>query len=218
MSNHESHHQDTPSSNRRPLLYGEDGKPLPLSAKTKKLLKKEQTKSRGPQGGFRAHKKVIGLSLSAMTIIGALVVFVPRPTVIPTDPVDPTNSMSASFTIANAGLIPLNHVTAWIALGTVTANKSTGGFVVLKGAPKWQTKITVPDWKDHSLHMDERFTISPEDLLGQLTSVKGWYDAEIAVDVEYQPWFLPIKREKLFGLRTHRQTDGKLYWYSFPVR
>jgi hypothetical protein len=76
------------------------------------------------------------------------------------------------------------------------------------------SKLFQPEWRYHSLDMDERFTITPADLFGKANYTGG----DFIILVTYQPWFIPFDREKRFRFRTHRQTNGNLYWYSVPEK
>jgi hypothetical protein len=154
--------------------------------------------------------------LGVCTIIGtvaALLTFVPRPSVVPGDPVDPSDSMSASFTIVNTTFIPLWHVTAEVASGYLNGGKAPDSSITRTMKPEFATlgpRLVRPEWKDHTLNMDDRFTITPADLFRHAK------EGEIATVVMYKPWILPLQREKVFRFLTYRQTNGNLYWYSLP--
>jgi hypothetical protein len=151
---------------------------------------------------------VTGL-LGLLSIIGgmaALLTFLPRPTVTVHDPVDPFNVMSASFDIAENGFVPLRRVGTALALRQLNL-----GNTVFEGDPRFGTRFIKPEWRGQTLHMDEHLTVTPSDFFYRAK------DGYIAIVVEYQPWFLPFYREKIFPFITHRQTNGRLYWYALPV-
>lgn len=224
MPDNKSQH---PKSNSPPdqrndsLLYGPDDKPLPLTAQEQKLSEKERKESVAHPRGIQAHKRLIAWLLGGATLLGAVVVFVPRPSVAPTDPVDLNNSMSASFTITNVGFIPLRHVTVSIGIARVIVRiNGKPGTVEIRGNTTWGTRFTTGAWKEHSLDMDDRFTITPEEVfcpVGQ-PGQRTWEDGDIAVIVAYRPWFTPFNRERIFRFKTQRQTNGNLYWYSVPPK
>jgi hypothetical protein len=118
--------------------------------------------------------------------------------------------MTASFTIVNNNFVPLRHVTAEIALGNLfTGDDRNGSYM----KPEYATlgpRLVRPEWKDHTLNMDDRFTITPSDLFSRAKH------AEIAIVVIYQPWIIPLQREKTFRFVTHTQSNGTLSWYSQP--
>jgi hypothetical protein len=125
------------------------------------------------------------------------------------DPVDPDNSLSASFTITNNNFIPLRGVTARIGIGQIFGTGA--GDIDRTFVPSYKTSITMPKWENHSLDMDDKFTITPNDLLHVHAG-----EAQIAIIVVYRPWFLPWKRQKVFRFETKKQSDERLYWYSVP--
>jgi hypothetical protein len=76
------------------------------------------------------------------------------------------------------------------------------------------TKIVPRRWRAAYLSMDERFSIR----LGDGLPVGGrvMY-AEISIVIEYQPWFIPIRRAKEFRFRTTAGADGVNRWLSIPM-
>jgi hypothetical protein len=60
--------------------------------------------------------------------------------------------------------------------------------------------------------LDDKFTFALNDVLdthpGQLES------AAIDVTVEYEIPIIHWKREKMFPMVAHRQTNGRFYWYA----
>jgi hypothetical protein len=192
-----------------PIIYGPDGKPLITVADPKSKDKGRIDKPSKNHKGIRAYKTLLAWLLGIATLLGGATVVLPRPTVTPSDPVDPDNPMSASFTIINTNFVPLRRVSASIAIGEVV---SRGHELDPNWIPNWSSRMAIPEWSNHSLAMDDRFTITPGDVFGG-----NWGQADIAIVVIYRPWIFPIDREKLFHFRTHRQSNGHLYWYSIPM-
>jgi hypothetical protein len=158
-------------------------------------------------------RQVWGTILAVATLIGvpaALLTLLPRITVTPSDPVDPANSLSASFTIANNNFIPLRHVTAYVSVGQIV---STGHDLDPSFIPGFKNRLFLDRWQNHYLGVDEKFTITPNDIIHKDQAS----DADIAIAVEYHVWILPWSNEKTFRFRTERQSDGKVYWYSAPM-
>lgn len=142
----------------------------------------------------------------------------PSPLGAPRAPRRDTNPMSAAFTITNTNLIPLCHLTAKILLGDVMTEPKV--FKVVPhprfGQRGGSPALTMPSWTDQSLNMDERLTITPSDWFGTATKTGRFSGAEFGIVVEYNPWLLRWKREKVFAFATRQQTNGQLYWYSIP--
>jgi hypothetical protein len=154
--------------------------------------------------------------LAAATLIGgfaALVTFLPRVSVSRSEPVDPSNPFSASFTITNESFIPLRDVGAAMGLGQIVTEPA--GMSRFK--PDFSSRITSEDWNGHALQMDEKFTITPSTIFA-LAPGAQLSGADVVIAVTYRPWILPFKREKLSRFVTHRQTNGRLYWYSAPLQ
>jgi hypothetical protein len=176
--------------------------------------KAKKRKSSEPPRGIRAHKTLLAWLLGVATILGGIAVVLPRPAVIQSDPVDSSNPFSASFTITNSNIVPLRNVTAFLAIGEITFEN--GPVPTITGDEDFGSELFRPEWKNHSLDMDERFTITPADIFKCCDSNKV-SSADIAISVMYQPWFLPWKREKKFRFVTKKQTNGLLYWYAAPL-
>jgi hypothetical protein len=157
---------------------------------------------------------IIGSVLGLATVLGvpaALLTLLPRISVASSDPVDPNDTLSASFTISNNNFIPLRHVTATLLINEV----QPFGVPLDRDIPAAEmgSGFVRPAWTNHSLDMDDKFTVSPSDIVHFTTP----REASIAILVSYQPWIVPWTRRKVFRFATHRQTDGKLYWYSLPA-
>jgi hypothetical protein len=98
--------------------------------------------------------------------------------------------------------------------GYKTAHGDNGGGE--GGAPDFNNlpRFERPEWKHHSLGMDERFTIN----LGSLMDVRSDLSvADIAIIIKYVPWLLPFHRQKIFRYIASRDKQGNLYWESWPL-
>ncbi len=84
--------------------------------------------------------------------------------------------------------------------------------------PDFTSRITAPEWNNHKLGMDERFTITPARIFRRADQNVRLNGADIAIVVTYKPWMLPFTREKVFRFVTYRQTNGQLYWNSAPLK
>jgi hypothetical protein len=159
--------------------------------------------------------KFVATAISGtLALIGgvvAVLTLLPRISVSPTDPVDPDNPLSASFTIANNNFIPLRHVSAVLGIGEI---QPVGKPLDADIAYRDQGALAPAAWSNHSLDMDDHFTVSPYDVV----HAYGDREAAIQIIVSYKPWILPLDRQKRFRFQTHRQTNGKLYWYALPTK
>ena len=175
--------------------------------------KKQRKKAKKIQPQRAIWKIALGGISGALALTGgvvAVLTLLPRISVTPSDPVDPSNTFSAAFTISNNNFIPLRHVTASLGIGEI---QPVGRPLDLSSAYARQGGLVSKAWADHSLDMDDKFTITPNDLLQHIT---GPREASITIVVDYQPWVLPWPLEKKFRFATHKQSNGNLYWYSIP--
>jgi hypothetical protein len=185
--------------------------PIKLS---KKAVPNKSGKKKSKQEKNRPHKVLTVWLLGVATIIGAAVVFLPRPTVTQGDPVDSQNPFSAPFTVANTGIITLAHVDIGFVVGQITTEPARldPNWKTDWTNPEHRTLIRKPEWSNRRLGMDDRFTITPGDLF---TLKLG--DAEMAIVVDYDPWWIPWRREKVFRFNAHKQSNGLSYWYAVPL-
>ena len=197
----------------KPLLYDADNRPIPNEALEKSVAKPELATPSNTPTGIRAHKKALTWLLGVATLLGGAAVVPPRPAVIPGDPADPDNSMSAAFTVTNNSIVPLWHVSAFVGLGEIfgSDNKQKPPNSTPDTVPPFMTRMNMPQWQDHHLNVDDRFSVIP----AQLFTGKFGY-ADIEIGVIYQPWFVPWQREKRFHFRTFMQSNGNLTWISVP--
>jgi hypothetical protein len=184
-------------------------------------LKKTAKKAQKAKSRISLWTKALG----AATLIGgaaAVLTFLSRPSVSVSDPVDPDNAFSSAFTVTNGNFVPLKDVSVGIALGKIqwTKEGSLTGADSLSGNPAFLTDTL---WEHHDLGMDEKFTISPSQFFNTKDGWSGpngvaFESADIAIMVKYKPWFIPYRQSKVFRFQSHRQTNGKIYWYSIPLK
>jgi hypothetical protein len=178
-------------------------------------------KQKKPQGKAERTKRRISpvaAILGSATLIGgfaALLTLVPRVTVVVSDPVNPTDPFSASATVTNTGLIPLDSVTPEVSIN----------FIQTKGVPAvpddeeshYGPRIHRNVWRGQDLGLDDKFTIALNDLYRNVPPAE-LQAADIMIWVEYEIPVVHWKRDKGFPLVAHRQTNGKFYWYSKTVK
>jgi len=182
------------------------------------------------RSSYLKHKRLWRLTLGVCTVIGglsALSALLPRIVVSPPSmPIDPRNNMSVAFDITNTSVVPLRDVSAAMVLcriayggiqirGYKTTHGDNGGGRQ-GGPPDFANlpRFERPEWKHHSLGMDERFTINLGSLLDLHTDLSV---ADIAIIVKYTPWLLPFPSQKIFRYTAYRDKQGILYWESWTL-
>jgi hypothetical protein len=137
--------------------------------------------------------------LGLATLIGglaAILTFLPRVSVSQSDPVEPSNPFSASFTITNMNFIPLRAVGASVAVAQLIGAPAT---MLTNVVADFTTRITRPEWNNHKLAMDQRFTITPAPIFAPADPSVRLGGADLAIVVT-KPWILPFARERSFVL------------------
>lgn len=186
---------------------------------------RESSKSAPPRKVAKrpeAHKVLWEVLLGSATLLGGIVAaltFLPRITVTPSEPSVAQNPFTASFTIANSGVIPLRDVQVTFfpfesAMSPRVFNENDRPPIDLKDIQGF----TYPQWSHHNLPIDERFTITAEHIIGPASSQVAVAGADVAIVTHYQPWIIPWRRERQFRFVTHRLQNGGFTWYSFPMQ
>lgn len=159
-------------------------------------------------------------TLALCTVAAFLVVWIPRVSVTPGDPVLHGDPFSASFTIKASNIFPLYHVRALIASIDIVAEplsfdeNSRGQITNVDHL----SCITEKDWNHHTLSGDEKYSITPYSLYVPSNQFAVLAGADIAIVVDYQPWFIPIRRRQVFRFVTHHFPNGEYRWFSYPLR
>jgi hypothetical protein len=118
-----------------------------------------------------------------------------------------------AFTVTNTGFITLSDVNVSFGLGQM----GFGGVRLRQNVvPNFTSLQALSESRGHSLSRDEAYTITLGDFVngGEPEPLTG---ADIAIVVQYKPWILPWKCEEVRRFVTKKQTDGKLYWYHYPL-
>jgi len=138
-------------------------------------------------------------------------------TVIPDESMDPANPYPISFIIMNTNIIPLHKMTIYVGFCHLVVETPDFHFSEMPPAcTKYDTRITQPKWSNRTLTMDERFTITLDDLI-PINPPSKLRSADILIIVKYDPWFIPLTREKGFKFATQLKSDGRLQWLSLPL-
>ena len=81
------------------------------------------------------------------------------------------------------------------------------------GGPDGYTSGLAPGlWGIHDLSVDDRFTVSLEDVL--TTDKNGIDSADIAIGVSYEIPYIHWRREKVFPLIARKEKDDRFHWYA----
>jgi hypothetical protein len=165
-----------------------------------------------------AHPVVALISLIATlggVVLGALILF-PRVLVSsPSGPMESGNVFDASLDVSNSGFIPLTDAGACLIVGQIFGPNVTGRSKLKPrftyySDPERQSRLCRDIWQHHNLGMDDRFTIKLTDIASPVS------EADIAVVVNYQPWFIPWRRERLFRFIAATDRSRKTGWRAWP--
>jgi hypothetical protein len=185
--------------------------------KSTKLRKSKKVKETLP-----AHKLLWGSIAGIATIAGlfaSALAFLPRVTIEASNPPDPHNPFTASFTVTNSGAIPLNDVTVTVFPLEISAEPRP--FDENDRPPVRSPNIQgveYPQWAHHRMPVDDRFTITMEHaFVPDKQAGTRFSGADMAIVVHYQPWFVRWERQRQFRFVTHHLPDGSLVWYSRPM-
>jgi hypothetical protein len=195
-----------------------------FSAKQAKQEKPKQVPTRLHKDN-RMQRRLWGSVVVFCTLVGgvaAVLTLLPRPSMSVVDPVDPDNPFSSAFTVSNNNFVPLEDVSVGIVSERI---QWEGGGTIALGKPPYEDSAVAMDtrWQHHYLGVDDKFTITPSQIFSTQEGFSGpngvaFRSAVIAVIVKYYPWFIPLPRSRAFRYEAHRQTNGKFYWYSLPLR
>jgi hypothetical protein len=174
----------------------------------KKRHERPRASKRNPLG------RIAATAITVLGLVATVLTLWPRVVVDSSEPVDPKNPLSASFTVINTGYLPLRDVTVLLGVGRIVFGT---GRLDPNVVPNFRSRLVRPEWQHHRLAMDERFAVTVGDLF-RTDSTARVSAADIAVVVTYKPWLLPLSGEKVFRFVTKRQTDGLLYWYPLPLQ
>lgn len=165
----------------------------------------------------------IGLIGTILGILLGLVVFLPRVTVEPTAQIDPLKPAPIFFTITNTGIIPLYNVQPMIGLCILRIareGKHPENFPDEEERcnGRREPRIIMPFWFVKVLSMDEKSVVRLENgLFVNIPQPAKFDGADIAIIVEYQPWLIPLRREKEFRFVTKVENTGVFSWIPSPV-
>lgn len=166
-----------------------------------------------PPRGFRTGALLTTAAAAAALLLGA-VGCLPHPTVAVGAPADPANPLSASFTLANSGAIPLRDVRLAVGLCQMKFGALDPDYVC-DGPLK--TRLPLRGWRPHDLQPGERYGFRLQDALGLPAPPPHRLAADIAIVVRYRPWIWPLYSERQFKFFTRDTPAGAAGWVSKPV-
>jgi hypothetical protein len=159
-----------------------------------------------------------------VTLAGAFFLL-PRVTIEPSGPYDPSNPTPLIFTIANTNIVPLRNVQAGIGLCYIAIKDD----VTLKGKGAGDigpdacngpsiVKLNITAWFVKWLDVDEKFQIAIEEGI-KVDARKQIDNANFTIAVVYTPWLMPSfwRNTKEFRFVTKKLSDGKIYWTPIPL-
>ena len=158
-------------------------------------------------------RQALVAAMAALSAFAAAAAFLPRVSVSPLSEQVASGASPTLFSINNVELVPLKDVQPMLGIcqvkyyqtpetedmnGSCTHDQAIGSFLLFT------------QWHEDEIGVDHSYTISLQDLL----HVKGApiSYADISIEVEYQPAFLPWHQRASFRFTTRVQGDGKLYW------
>lgn len=163
-------------------------------------------------------KQPFFVSLSiAMTLLAGAFFFLPRVTVEPSGPYNPSHPSATIFTISNVNIVPLRNVQVAIGVCYVRMEWSENA-EECNGSSL--TKLLFKPWGIHWLDVDEKYQIAIEDAIRLPGNDPRQIEkADITIAVIYTPWRMPgfWRDTKEFRFITKRRSDGDIYWTPIPL-
>jgi len=167
--------------------------------------------------GRKLRGRAWGLISAAATLLAFLVLWPRVIATIANPPSDPQNVFSASFSISNAGIIPLNHVNISILASYLNIPTAKNPIIVEMqnpdlGTGKQGVNFANPSWQDLRIDIGGSVTISPESqVVGKVS------EADIVIRTSYEPPFIPVRFEKRFRFVARKDGSGNIYWRAWPL-
>jgi hypothetical protein len=165
-----------------------------------------------PPRGFRTGALLTAVAAVAALLLGALD-YLPHPTVVVGAPADPANPLSARFTLANSGMVPLRGMKLAIGLCQMKFGALDPNYVC-DGPLK--TRLPFQAQPPRDLEPGARYGFTLQDALGGPAPARR-LSADIAIVVRYRPWIWPLYSERQFRFVTRDGPGGTAQWSSRPV-
>jgi hypothetical protein len=157
---------------------------------------------------------VIAVIVGVIGVASGLLTILPHVTVEPTG--DVSNPSSISFKITNVGSVPLRELMddrlgCRIALDVNPTISPSPKECDMRLFPIDQHGIFVRAWLDPGDH----YTAGLGDNTFHFSSGFQITYLNLVIRIGYYPWYFPIRQYKLFGFRSWKGDDGKLYWRDY---
>ncbi len=186
-----------------------------------------------PKRWWRGFPIIATIAISVVGLASGVVTFWPRPLMDVGSQSDVHDALSATFTVRNNGIVPTRQLSLVMGLCTLVQMPEPGkggAQVTLRAAHGEATsdpsqegceigslniRFATSKWKYQELRMDESWEgISIRDIdLGRYSLVSG----SISFAIQFQPWFIPIKREKEFRFTIKETAPGQFSWFETPL-
>ena len=159
--------------------------------------------------------------------VGILALFLtiyPRVTVVDGAPINTDNALTSQFFVTNNSILPLHNLAVGIGLCRIIVSMANGGTVNIAAENKEdacrtydRVSLTAAAWRRKRFRVDERFAVSPADMLPGVDRDRVFY-ADIGIQVSYRWWFIPWRFSRIFRFQTRIGPDDKPHWYPVPLQ
>ena len=147
-------------------------------------------------------------------VVGFVAIFYPRISVSPASSLDPKSALLTPFVISNEGNIPLTNIVICLGLNKIKTQTKHGHIEHVSYDGPFSALFCDPETAVSVLLPSEKYTVLSPLQFNPNGSVAF---ADIAIIVNFNPAFFPIKMKKVFRFITTTGADGKLYWYAQPL-
>lgn len=163
---------------------------------------KKQSLSQKAIGHIQKSWKRILYILGIFAIMSGAMAFLPKISVTPSEPLDPSNPFSAPFIISNEGVLPFHSVSYRVHIREVQSEDGAKVIVYKKG-------ITVSDFLISNINPGEKASTGIPFPFAFQTPIKS---ADITFVVIYRPDWLPWHGEQRFRFGLAKKSNNSWTW------
>ncbi len=151
---------------------------------------------------MRLWKILVGVSVVLTVVVGVLQ-FSSRISVLPTTPINPSDSFSVPFIVKNEGLLAIYDVKFSCHYDQIKdLNENT-----------WTNASQVNVHRVREIGAGQQATVTCNKIRGDIT----FAHADMSIIVSFRPSFIPWRKEPLpVRFIVERGSDGQLYWLPQP--